>query len=97
MTAVTTFDQLRVVMSVGNSEAIEMAVEHGLGVAFISRLAAKRGLESRRLREVPVEELHLKRPLYAVLDACRSKTAAQARLWDFVKEHRARILQMLGA
>jgi len=88
-------DQLRVVMSVGNSEAIEMAVEHGLGIAFISRLAASRGLESGRLVEVPVEGMHLERPLYVVRNASVAKAPAELRLWDFVAAHRKRIFHIL--
>jgi DNA-binding transcriptional LysR family regulator len=88
-------DQLRVVMSVGNSEAIEMAVEHGLGIAFISRLAAGHGLESGRLVEVPVEGIVLDRPLYVARNVSAAKTPAEAELWDFVKEHRERIFHML--
>ena len=86
---------LRVVMSVGNSEAIEMAVEHGLGIAFVSRLAARRGLESGHLVEVPVEGVHLERPLYVVRNAAAAKAPAENRLWDFVGEHRRRIFHML--
>jgi DNA-binding transcriptional LysR family regulator len=89
-------DQLRVVMSVGNSEAIEMAVEHGLGIAFISRLAASRGLESGRVAEVPVEGMHLERPLYVVRNVSAAKAPAELRLWDFVAKHRKRILHKLN-
>jgi DNA-binding transcriptional LysR family regulator len=90
-------DQLQVVMVVDNAEAIEMAAEHGLGIAFISRLAARHGLELGRLVEVPVEGLRLERPLYVVRNSRCAKTPAQARFWDFVKEHRERIAQTLDA
>ena len=89
-------DQLQVVMVVGNAEAIEMAVEHGLGIAFISRLAARHGLELGRLVEVPVEGLRLECPLYVVRNSRCAKTPAQARFWDLVKEHRERIAQTLA-
>ena len=90
-------DQLRVVMVVGNTEAIEMAVEHGLGIAFISRLAARHGLKLGRLVEVPVEGLRLERPLYVVRNSRCAKMPAQARFWDFVKEHREKVAQTLDA
>jgi DNA-binding transcriptional LysR family regulator len=89
-------DQMNVVMVVGNAEAIEIAVEHGLGIAFISRLAARHGLVSGRLVEVPVGGLHLERPLYVVRDSRCAKTLAQERLWDFFKEHREIIAQTLN-
>ncbi len=88
-------DQLRVVMVVGNAEAIEMAVEHKLGIAFISRLAARHGLELGRLVEVPVEGIHLERPLYVVRSSRRAKMPAETRFWDFIREHRQRLAQIL--
>ena len=39
-------------MVLGNAEVIDMAVEEGLGIAFISRLAAARGLALGRIVEV---------------------------------------------
>jgi DNA-binding transcriptional LysR family regulator len=90
-------DQLQVAMVVGNAEAIEIAVEHGLGVAFISRLAARHGLELGRLVEVPVEGLRLERPLYVVRSSRCAKTPAQTRFWDFVREQREKLAQTLGA
>mgnify|MGYP006285815747 CR=1 FL=1 len=88
-------DELRVVMSVGNSEAIEMAVEHGLGIAFISRLAALRGMESGRVVEVPVEGMHQERLLYVVRNKAAAKAPPEVRLWEFVAQHRKRIFHML--
>ena len=90
-------DQLQVVMVVGNAEAIEIAVEHGVGIACISRLAARPGLRSGRLVEVLIEGLCLERPLYVVRHSRCAKTPAQARFWDFVKEHREEIVQVLSA
>jgi DNA-binding transcriptional LysR family regulator len=90
-------EDLNAVMSVGNSEAIEMAVEHKLGIAFISRLAALRGIESGRLVVVPVEGLHLERQLHVVRNVARPTTPAEAALWDFVKEYREEIARLLGA
>jgi DNA-binding transcriptional LysR family regulator len=88
-------DQMNVVMVVGNAEAIEIAVEQGLGIAFISRLAARHGLLSGRLVEVPVEGLHPERPLYMVRNTRCAKTLAQERLWDFFREHREIIVKTL--
>ena len=89
-------DQLQVVMVVGSAEAIETAVEHGLGIAFISRLAARHGLELGCLVKIPVEGLRLERPLYVVRNSRCARTSAQDRFWDFVREHREKIIQTLG-
>ena len=88
-------DELRVVMYVGNSEAIELAVEHGLGIAFISKLAAMHGIRSGKLVGVPVAGLQLERQLHVVRNVSLSKTPAESALWDFIKEHREDIAQML--
>jgi len=88
-------NELRVVMAVGNSEAIEMAVEHGLGIAFVSRLAARRGLESGHVVEVPVEGVSLERPLYAIRNAAAPKAPAESRLWEFLGEYRRRMFHTL--
>ena len=88
-------DQLQLVMVVGNAEAIEVAVEHGLGIAFISSLVARHGLEMGKLVKVPVEGVQLDRPLYVVRDSRCAKTPAQDRFWNFVQEHREDILAML--
>ena len=57
---------LRVVMTLGNAEAIEMSVEAGLGVAFASCFVANRGLMLGRVVEVPVEGLDLTRSIFMV-------------------------------
>jgi len=88
--------QLQVVMVVGSAEAIETAVEHGLGVAFVSRLAARHGIELERLVEVPVEGLCLERSLYAVRNSRCAKTPAQDKFWHFVEEQQEEIAQTLG-
>lgn len=90
-------DQLDVMMVVGNTEAIETTVEHGLGIAFISRLAARHGIELDRIVEIPVEGLSLERPLYVVRNARSAKTPAQTHFWDFIQENRKQIVQTLGA
>jgi DNA-binding transcriptional LysR family regulator len=88
-------DQLQLVMVVENAETIGVAVEHGLGIAFVPRLAARHGLRSGCLVEVPVEELRLKRPLYLMRNSRRPATAALRQFWDFVGTHQEKILQIL--
>ena len=73
-----------------------MAVRHGLGIAFISRVAAIPGIESGRLVDVPVEGLRLERQLQVVRNASASTTPSEAALWDFVGQHREEIEQALG-
>jgi DNA-binding transcriptional LysR family regulator len=88
-------DQLQLVMVAENVEAIGVAVEHGLGIAFVPRLAAKHGLRSGCLVEALVEELRLERPLYIMRNSRRPTTAALRQFWDFVGAHQDKILQIL--
>lgn len=79
-------DMLKVAMGLGNAEAIEIAVEEGIGVAFISRLAASRGLELGRIVEVEVEGMSLFRKIYLARNQRFPATRAQSEFWDFVLE-----------
>jgi DNA-binding transcriptional LysR family regulator len=78
-------DMLNVAMTLGNAEAIEMAVEEGLGIAFVSRLAASRGLELGRIVEVEVDGMQLQRQIYMVRNRRFPPTRAQAEFWAFTK------------
>jgi DNA-binding transcriptional LysR family regulator len=84
-------DSLNIIMELGNAEAIETAVEQGIGVAFISKLAAARGLELGRVKEVAVEGMDLRRMIYLVRNPKSSFTRAQDRFWDFVTEQRVNL------
>jgi LysR family transcriptional regulator, transcriptional activator of the cysJI operon len=77
---------LNVAMVLGNAEAIEMAVEEGLGIAFVSRLAASRGLELGRVVEVEVEGMPLSRKIYLVRNRKQPLTRAQTEFWQFIKD-----------
>ena len=80
------FDMLNVAMGLGNAEAIEMAVEEGIGVAFISRLAAARGLELGRIVEVEVDGMKLNRKIFLARNQRFPTTHAQSEFWDFVHQ-----------
>jgi len=79
-------DMLNIAMVLGNTEAIEIAVEEGLGIAFVSRLAAARGLELGRVVEVEVEGMNLTRALYLVRDRRKPLARAHIELWEFIKK-----------
>lgn len=81
-------EMLNVAMVLGNAEAIEMAVEEGLGIAFVSRLAASRGLELGRIVEVEVEGMQLSRDIYIVRNRKKPLTRAQTELWQSIKDNK---------
>jgi DNA-binding transcriptional LysR family regulator len=76
-------DMLTIAMILGNTEAIVMAVEEGLGVAFVSRLAAARSLESGRVAEINIEGIQLCRNIYLLRNRRIPSTRAQDAFWDF--------------
>ena len=77
-------DMLDVVMQVNNAEATEKAVEEGLGIAFISELAAEHGLALGRIKHVAVEGLELRRTLYMARNLDWPLTRAQELFWVYV-------------
>jgi len=91
------FDMLKVAMGLGNAEAIEIAVEEGIGVAFISRLAASRGLELGRIVEVEVEGMSLFRKIYLARNQRFPATRAQSEFWNFVLNPEVDLVSQIGS
>jgi DNA-binding transcriptional LysR family regulator len=81
-------EMLTVSMVLGNAEAICMAVEEGIGVAFVSRLAAARSLADGRLAEISVEGLNLQREIYMARNLHVPATRLQAAFWEYTRSHR---------
>lgn len=88
-------DMLKVAMTLGNAEAIEMAVEEELGVAFISRLAGARGLALGRVVEVKVERMSLSREIYLARCPKYAPARSQSEFWNFVRNSRAEIAKFV--
>jgi DNA-binding transcriptional LysR family regulator len=86
-------DTLDVVLELGNAEAIEMAVEEGLGIAFVSELVAARGLALGRVKKVEVQGIDISQPIYLYRHIGAIFTRAEARFWDFVQENRQQVLK----
>jgi len=86
MEAGLSIDDLNVVLELGNSEAVSMAVEEGMGVAFVSRLVAQRGIELGRIKEVHVAGLTFEREVYIVYSHRHPATRAQTEFWEFIQE-----------
>ncbi len=88
---------LKVVMEIGNSEAISMAVEEGIGAAFVSRTVARRGIELGKIKEVRVAGLALKRKVFIAYSRRHPATRAQTEFWNFVQETENETLLKLAA
>ena len=76
-------DQINTVLTLANSEAIEMSVEAGIGAAFVSRMAAARGLVVEKVVEVPVEGMMLTRTIHMVRHGRHAGTPVQQAFWEF--------------
>ena len=92
-----TFDQLNPVMEVGSPEALAMAVEHGIGVSFVSLLAAMPRLSLGRLAIIEVEGLELGVPVEFVQCATRATSPVLNRFLEFVDHPNSRpLIEMLA-
>lgn len=88
-------DHLNTVMTLGNAEAIRMAVQEGIGVAFVSGMVAAEAIETGSLVPIAVDGLNLTHTLYMARHTGRPATRAQAAFWEFAfspeNEHIRRI------
>lgn len=76
-------NDLPTVMTLGNSEAICMAVGEGIGAAFISRRAATESILMGKLVEVPVLGMPMSQQLYMVRHSGFMMPTAQAAFWEY--------------
>jgi DNA-binding transcriptional LysR family regulator len=86
-----TVDNLNVVMELGSMEAVEMSVERGVGIAFVSEMIAARGLALGRVKKVEVEGLDLRRKIYMARHIGFPFTRAQSLFWEFAKSQYEKI------
>ncbi len=88
-------DMLNIVLEIGSSEAIEMAVEEGNGIAFVSELAAARGLAMGRVKKVEIDGMQLHRPVYLTRNLHHPLSRAQDRFWSFALDQRQQIAALI--
>lgn len=86
-----TYDHLNVVMELGSMEAVEMSVERGVGVAFVSEMVAARGLALGLTKRVEVDGLDLRRKIYMARHIGFPFTRVQSLFWDFAKSQYEKI------
>ncbi len=70
-------------MTLGNSEAIRMAVQEGLGLGFVSTMVAAEAVEAGTLAMVPIAGMTITKTLYMVRSTDVPSTAAGSAFWDF--------------
>lgn len=84
--------ELRTIMQLGNSEAIIMAVEEGIGVGFVPRLSAKRCMQMGKIKIIPIEGVTMKHTIWMAESNIQYATAPQI---EFVKMLRGEDVQTL--
>src|SRR5262245_36077704 len=80
---------VRVVMSLGSTEAIKRVVAEGVGLAIVSRLAVGAECAAGTLAVLPVAGLRIERPLQLVRRKGRRDGPALAAFWHVREEARA--------
>ncbi|PWH12373.1 MAG: hypothetical protein DDG60_13535 [Anaerolineae bacterium] len=84
-------ENLNVVTELGDAEAVEMAVEQGIGITFISEVMAARSLALGRVKKVEVEGFNLTQQIYLIRHKSESFTRAEAHFWEFVWQNRQKL------
>lgn len=77
--------QLDTLLTLGNSEAIALAVEEELGVGFVSS-AVVEGMRKRNISSVGIKGLTICRDIYIGRHTRRPATAAQAAFWSLIED-----------
>lgn len=77
-------------LRLGASQAIVSSVEAGLGIGFVSSLAAEKSLALGRLRAVPVDGLELGREFFCVYRPGRIELRLEREFLAFAREWAAR-------
>ncbi len=71
-------------MELGNAEAIVNTVCSGLGVSFVSSLAAKCAMEHGRIIEVPVKNFELRRTIFMARKRIGAPHRPRDAFWSFI-------------
>ena len=87
--------RLEPLLTLGNSEAIALAVQEGLGIGFVSRIVVKK-LALDNVAIVAVERADFQRELFLGRHIGRPATTAQNAFWKFVSTHKSKSQQSMA-
>lgn len=76
-------DELNILITLGNSEAIAIAVQEGIGVGFVSSMVYTRLVENR-VAVVKIRGMDIKREIFIGRNTRVPASAAQAAFWEFI-------------
>jgi DNA-binding transcriptional LysR family regulator len=78
-----TIGELNTLITLGNAEAIALAVQEGIGVGFVSEMVVDR-LCRETVAEIKIKGLIVQRSIYIGRNHRRPATAAQTAFWSFL-------------
>ncbi len=76
---------LDTILTLGNSEAIALAVQEGLGLGFVSRIVVT-NLVSDRVATLNIRGVEICRDIQIGRNTRRPATTAQKAFWEFIQE-----------
>ena len=79
-------DKINTFIELETTQAVKNAVEYGLGISFVSRLAAEKELEEGRLIEVKIKDVEIRRPIYLVLKKGRILHQGTEKFLDMIDQ-----------
>ncbi|MCJ7626611.1 MAG: LysR family transcriptional regulator [Anaerolineaceae bacterium] len=77
---------LKIILELGNAEAIVGAVAAGIGVSFVSRTSADFALEAGRVKEVTIPMFALKRKICMLRKIAQFTSRPAEVFWSFIQE-----------
>ncbi len=77
-------EKLNTILTLGNSEAIALAVQEGMGLGFVSRIVVT-NLVKDRVADLPVRGVQIQRDIHIGRNTRRPATNAQSAFWDFIQ------------
>ena len=84
---------LRILITLGNAEAIAMAVQEGIGVGFVSKLVIDRFCREQ-VAEIRVRGMDISRQIYVGRNSRRLITNAQQAFWDFLTTEKSDLVMI---
>lgn len=88
--------QLQTMLTLGNSEAIALAVEEGIGVGFVTRMVVRK-LVPARVAQVRVRGLVMEQAIYLARQTRRAASATQDAFWNYVFDPANELVRRLNA
>jgi LysR family transcriptional regulator, low CO2-responsive transcriptional regulator len=78
-------NDLNTILTLGNSEAIALAVQQGLGVGFVSRIVTE-NITREQVAKIKIRGLEITREIMIARNPNYPPTTAQTTFWEFLRE-----------